>query len=142
MRKLTWIFLVLAFLLVACGGGGDGDKTTEEQEKAAPAASAGDAVRGKNLFSKTVIGSQPGCVTCHSLESDRILVGPSMAAIGTRAATRVSGQSAEDYIRESILNTDSFTVDGFAAGVMPAALADELSDQQVEDLVAYLLTLK
>jgi mono/diheme cytochrome c family protein len=33
-------------------------------------------------------------------------------------------------------------VDGFAAGVMPAALADELSEQQLADLVAYLMTLQ
>ena len=48
----------------------------------------------------------------------------------------------QDYLRESILNPDTYTTEGFSAGVMPAALADELSDQQVADLVAYLLTLK
>lgn len=36
----------------------------------------------------------------------------------------------------------AFAVDGFTAGVMPAALGDDLSEQQLADLVAYLLTLE
>jgi mono/diheme cytochrome c family protein len=136
MRKLLLILIVLALLVGACGGGG-GD---EGQEEPSPAA-GGDAARGEELFKQTLIGSQPGCVTCHSLEPDQVLVGPSMAGVADRAGSRVSGQSAESYLRESISRPDAYTVDGFAAGVMPAALADELSNQQVDDLVAYLLTL-
>jgi cytochrome c553 len=59
-----------------------------------------------------------------------------------RAGSRVSGQSAEAYLRESIKIADAFSVDGFSAGVMPAALGDDLSEQQLADLVAYLLTLE
>jgi hypothetical protein len=33
-------------------------------------------------------------------------------------------------------------VEGFSAGLMPAALADELSAEELADLVAYLQTLK
>jgi nitric oxide reductase subunit C len=137
VRKLTLVFLIFTLMVMACGGDGD------EKEEVAPAAgAAGDAAQGEALFNQTVIGSQPGCITCHSLEPDKVLVGPSLAGVGTRAGTRVSGQSAEEYLRESILDTDAYTVDGFSAGVMPAALADELSEQQVADLVAFLLTLK
>jgi cytochrome c2 len=140
MRKLGLIFLVLVVLIVACGGGGDDEKT--EEEAPAEASAAGDAAKGELLFSQTLIGSQPGCVTCHSLEPDQVLVGPSMAGIAGRAAARVAGKSAEAYLRESIANPDAYTVEGFAAGVMPAALADELSASQTNDLVAYLLTLQ
>jgi mono/diheme cytochrome c family protein len=139
MRKLTLAFLMLVLVVVACGGGNADD----QKEEPAPASGvSGNAANGEGLFSQSTIGSQPGCITCHSLEPDKVLVGPSLAGVAARAGSRVSGQSAEDYIRESILNTDAFTVDGFAAGVMPAALADGLSEQQLADLVAYLVTLK
>ena len=141
MQRSILVILVLALLVVACGGNGDEAKE-ETQAEPAPAEVTGDASTGEELFNQTVIGSQAGCVTCHSLEPDRTLVGPSMAGVAARAGTRVSGQSAEEYLRDSIENTDAFTVDGFAAGVMPAALGDDLSEQQLADLVAFLLTLE
>ena len=140
VRNRFGIILILAFLIVACAGE-DGNQK-EPTEGAAPAVEVmGDSARGEELFNQTVIGSQPGCITCHSLAPDKVLIGPSMAGIAGRAATRVSGQSAKQYLRESIVNTDGFIVDGFPKGVMPAALNDQLSDQQLADLVAYLLTL-
>ncbi len=138
MRKVALIFLIMALFVVACGGdNGDG-----EEEPAPPAGASGDAAAGEELFKQTTVDSQPGCITCHSLEPDTVLVGPSMAGIANRAGTRVSGQSGEEYLRESILNTDAYTVEGFSAGVMPAALADVLSEQQIDNLVAYLMTLE
>jgi hypothetical protein len=70
------------------------------------------------------------------------MVGPSLATIGTDAGSRVSGQSAEDYLRQSIENPNDYIPEGFSAGLMPEALSDELSAQEKSDLVAYLLTLK
>jgi mono/diheme cytochrome c family protein len=39
------------------------------------------------------------------------------------------------------METNAYVVEGFPEGVMPAAFADVLSEQQVDDLVAYMLTL-
>jgi len=137
MRKWVFVLLALALLLAACGGGG------EQEEKKEPApAGAGDAAKGAKLFKETLIGSQPGCITCHSLEPGVTLVGPSQSDIGARAGTRVAGMPAEDYLRQSILEPDAYVVESFPAGTMPAALAGELSEQQVNDLIAYMLTLK
>ena len=137
MRKLALVLLIPALIVVACGGD---DGKTEEPETVTGV--AGDVSNGEELYRQTLIGSQPGCITCPSLEPDQVLVGPSLAGAAGRAGTRVSGKSAEEYLRESVLNPDAYTVDGFGAGVMPGALADEFSDQQLDDLVAYLLTLK
>jgi cytochrome c2 len=143
VRKRTLLFVVFALVFAACGGGnGDSEKAAPTEESVSAASVAGDAANGKELFNQTVVGSQPGCVTCHSLDPDGVLVGPSLAAVASRAGSRVAGKSAEEYLRESILNPDAFTVDGFPEGVMPGGLAGELSDQQTADLVAYLLTLK
>ena len=127
----TFAALILILALAACGGGGE--ETTSD---------VGDVGAGQTLFAQPIIGAQPGCSTCHSLNADEVIVGPSMAGIGNRAESRVSGQSAEDYLRESILHPDAYVVDGFDPGVMVQVWEDELTGEQVDNLVAYLLTLK
>ena len=139
MRRLFIIItllLALTLVLAACGGGSS--DTTESEE------SADLVARGEELYKSTTIGpaSSPGCVTCHSLEPGVTLVGPSHAGVASRAANYTPGVSAEDYLRESILNPDAHVVEGFAPGVMYQNYANELSDDQVDALVAYLLTLK
>ena len=86
-----------------------------------------------------MIGSNPGCVTCHSLEAGKTLVGPSMAGIAGRAGSAVSGQSAEQYLRQSLAEPDAFVAKGFQKGLMPKPT---LTDKQANDLIAYLQTLK
>ncbi|MGC8781807.1 MAG: c-type cytochrome [Anaerolineae bacterium] len=137
MRKTMFfvvIGLIAAALLAACGGGSAG-----QAPAGGAAGAAGDPAAGKALFAQTVIGSNPGCITCHSLEPGKTLVGPSMAGIASRAGNTVAGQSAEQYIRQSIVEPDAHVVAGFAKGLMPKPTLD---DKQVNDLVAYLLTLK
>ena len=121
--------LVFLLGLVACGGD-------------APAAGENDVSAGKDLLVQGAIGTQAGCTTCHSLEPGVIGLGPSLANAGTEAASRVEGMAASDYLRESILAPDAHVVEGFGGGVMPATYGAELTEQQVADLVAYLLTLE
>jgi cytochrome c2 len=149
MRKLILLaaILALAAMLAACGGG-----ASDAPAAQAPAAvTGGDAAKGQELFSQSVLGGNAGCITCHSLEPGRVLVGPPMAGVATRAATTVPGESAEQYLRTSIVNTNAFLAKGCnandpqaqcAAGIMPQDWPQKLSEQQIEDLVAYLLTLK
>ncbi len=134
MRKLTIILLalILAAALVACGGSPAPDSS----------GGAADAAAGQKLFQQRVIGTQPGCANCHSLEKDMMIVGPSLAGIASRAGSREAGKTAEQYLAEAITNPNAFTVEGYTTGTMPASLGKELSDQQVKDLVAYMLTLK
>ena len=130
-KKMSLIFVfvfMLSVVLSACGGGGG--------------ETDGAAAAGEKLFSQSVIGSQAGCITCHSLDADMVIVGPSMAGIASRAGSSVSGQSAEDYLRDSILNPDAHLVEGFPQGTMPQVWGDELTDEQVDQLIAYMLTLK
>jgi len=138
MRKAT-LFVVVGLMvavlaLAACGGGGGG-----ASQPAASGGGAGDAAAGKALFAQTVIGSNPGCVTCHSLEAGKTLAGPSMAGIAGRAGSAVSGQSAEQYLRQSITEPDTFVAKGFQKGLMPKPT---LTEKQANDLIVYLQTLK
>jgi nitric oxide reductase subunit C len=81
------------------------------------------------------------CATCHSLEPDVVIVGPSLAGVATRAVSRVPGQSAEEYIRNSILHPGDYIVEGFQ-NVMAQNLGDVLSSDQINDIIAFLLTLE
>ncbi|MCS6844587.1 MAG: c-type cytochrome [Caldilineales bacterium] len=147
---LLVVVLILAVGLTACGGGGGA------QQQPAPAAGQAPAVKGnpekgKQLFAQTVLAGNAGCITCHSLEPGKVLVGPSMAGIASRAGNTVPGQSAEEYLRISIVDTNAYLAKGCnvnapeepcAANLMPADWAQKLTPEQIDDLVAYLLTLK
>lgn len=142
MSKRNLLILTVGLLLLAlaaCGGGGGSAETT-----AAEPEPVGDAANGEVLFSQPVIGAAnaPGCVTCHSLQPDVVIVGPSQAGLATRAGTRVAGQTAEEYIRNSILNPNDHVAEGFATGLMYQNYANDLTTEEVDDLVAFALTLK
>lgn len=134
---LTTLVVALVLLLAACGGGG-GDAAESSGGGGA------DAANGETLYNQVTIGSAsaPGCVTCHSLEADVVLVGPSHAGLANRAGSYKEGMSAEDYLRESIVDSDAHIVEGFTPGVMYQNFADDLKAGEVNDLVAYMMTLK
>ena len=60
--------------------------------------------------------------------------------MGERAATRIAGMSAADYIHESIVDPSAYVVSGFPDNVMPKNFADKFSAQDISDLIAYILT--
>jgi cytochrome c551/c552 len=99
-------------------------------------------VAGKRLFNGATLGASAGCQICHSLEPGVQLVGPSLASVGSRAETRIPGMAAQDYLMQSLVDPDAYVVDGFQPGQMRPDLADALSQQELEDLVAFLLTLR
>jgi cytochrome c2 len=126
--SLVVLLLVLAlalFGLAACGGAA----TT------APSGGAGDSVAGETLF-------KASCSRCHSVEAGVTLIGPSLAGIGTKAATTVAGMSAEQFLRQSIVDPNANITSGFSSGIMPGNFGTQFTSQQIDDLVAYLLTLK
>ena len=88
------------------------------------------------------LGTNAGCRICHSLDPGLVLIGPSLDGIATRAATRVPGLSAEEYIRQSILDPNAYVVEGFPAGQMLQNFGELLSGEDIDNLVAFLLTLE
>jgi cytochrome c oxidase subunit 2 len=135
MKKLTFILLLaLSLSLMACNAGDSAPGGSKEEST-----KVGDATAGEKLFAK---GAQPPCANCHSLEPDVTLFGPSLAKISAVAGSRVSGQSAEDYLRQSILEPNAHIAEGFTPNVMHLTYGEELSEQETNDLAAYLLTLK
>jgi cytochrome c551/c552 len=93
---------------------------------------AGNAANGKEIYNST------GCVGCHTLEKDKVQVGPSFYGVYTRAATRVSGENAKAYIYRSIVVPNDFIVPNFQANLMPQNFSTQLNAQQVADLLAWM----
>jgi mono/diheme cytochrome c family protein len=100
-----------------------------------------DPARGQEIFTKGLNGSPP-CISCHQVigTSFGFALGPSLIGIHSRAATRIEGMSAEAYITNSILHPADFVVPGYR-NIMYPKFANHFSDQDMADLVAYLMTL-
>jgi mono/diheme cytochrome c family protein len=106
----------------------------------------GDAANGDALFHDLRAEVGFACSTCHNPESEQRLIGPGLKDISIRAATRVEGESAVVYLRNSILHPNDFIVPEDAGGpyppnLMPQIYSEVWSEQQVNDIIAYLLTL-
>jgi mono/diheme cytochrome c family protein len=124
--------------------------TAEATAETAAAADAptGDVARGETLFN-TSFNTSAGqwiCSNCHSTGTNR-LIGPGMAGLAARAGTRVEGETAAQYIIHSITNPNDYIVPAdaggpYPSGLMPANYSDLLSEQDMNDLAAYLLTLQ
>jgi nitric oxide reductase subunit C len=106
--------------------------------------------RGQTLFNSP--GS--GCFACHSTSPGVNLAGPTLAGLGTRGEAvvkdpgyRGSAKDAAAYIRESIVNPHAYLVPGPTYGAagrsfMPDHYEKTLKREQIDELVAYLATLK
>ncbi len=49
---------------------------------------------------------------------------------------------APAYIRDSIINSTAYTVEGFPEGLMPTDFEDQLTAEDLDAVVAFLLTLE
>jgi cytochrome c2 len=99
--------------------------------------------QGKKLFNTVHIGKNNviGCISCHSIKPDISTVGPSLYGIALRADKLVKDMPAEDYLRQSIINPDAYIVSGYLPATMFSHYKDELSEQEINQLVAYLTSL-
>ncbi|MCP4424480.1 MAG: cytochrome c, partial [Chloroflexi bacterium] len=81
------------------------------------------------------------CGACHSVGEDTVIVGPSLAGIAAEAGTRVPGQDARTYLYASIFDPGQFLVEGFD-DLMPNNFGKELTGEELDAVVIYLLTLE
>ncbi len=95
---------------------------------------------GETLFHQGANGA-PACITCHTLDRGTAGVGPSLLGLSEEAGKRVVGLSAEDYVRQSILQPNAYVAPGYIAGVMYQNYAGQLQSDEVDALVNYVLSL-
>jgi cytochrome c oxidase subunit II len=117
--------------------------TTWLEERAGGGAAAGaepgtaeQADAGKQVFTDT-----GGCGACHTLADagTTSTTGPNLDELAADARRYGEGKSLEEYVRESILDPDAVVVEGFSAGTMPKNYEDQLSPEEIDALVQYLV---
>jgi cytochrome c2 len=118
---------VAAYVAYATG------RTGEDEGALAQAGLAG-ATTGEQIFTAA------GCGGCHKLASagGTGSIGPSLEELAAAAGRREPGTSAEEYVREALVDPDAYVVEGYARGVMPS-FDGKLSDKQLQTLVEFLL---
>lgn len=134
--------IALVVVLAACGGDDDDGAATAGVTPlptlvtiptAEPAVTADGADSG--AANGEAIFTARGCSACHSTGGNTI-IGPGLAGIGETAATRVSGQTADQYMEAAIRDPGAFLADGFD-NLMPPGFAD-MPESDVNDLIAFL----
>jgi len=139
--------LPIMLLLTACSGAATEPTPTPTLEPTFtpvptatpdPLAEA-DIARGQEIFETGAGITDPPCSTCHTLDRDdtppggRLFVGPSLEGFAARA-------DAFAYIEQSIKDPNAFVVEGYKQ--MPSGPGLDLSDQDILDVTAYLLSLE
>ena len=106
------------------------------------------------LGEKVFRSASPACTACHSIAPGANMAGPSLAGLAARTETLLaSGDNkgkAKDlagYIRESITEPSAHIVPGpmysaSGASFMPTTYAKDLTPAQIDQLAAYLSSLK
>lgn len=159
MRKLV-LFVLAAALISACGRQQIAPSTpvqvtsvsnvptaepqaepTAAPDEPAPAVLVGDAAAGEALFTTFIDGVNFACSTCHNAANIDRLVGPGLLGISETALTRSTGEDAATYIHNAIVNPSAFVVESYPDLLMPQTYGTALTEQQIADLVAYLLSL-
>ena len=149
---LISLLIGLCLIITACGGG-DSTSTTTSAPTATPTTAAeststaatsstpdttATAKTGEEIFAGGI------CITCHKVASVPTAIGvlgPELTNIGTTAANRVSGLTAEAYIRQSIEEPAVYVVESYQP-LMPAGLKDAMPAEEFELLIGYLVGLK
>ena len=166
MKRKTVSFGVFVFLVIlaagisGCAGEAAGEaevvevaeepvvaeepEVTEEPEATEEAVLMGDAENGQIIFELGPEGVYEK--TCTLCATDSAIIGvyaPGFEGVAERATIRVADLSAEEYLRQSILDPDAFyVVEGELGG---RGHADDstgrlYSEQDIADLIAFLLT--
>jgi mono/diheme cytochrome c family protein len=144
---------VRQFAIVPGAGGGDAptappvgtDDEVAVLQQIADAGIIGDPNRGDQLYHRRAAsqaGFRLGCAGCH----EGAVQGPSTDGTWERTINErltdplLAGYTPEQYLVESILAPGVYIVSGYQAGVMPGNYPEQLSLQDVADLLAYLRT--
>lgn len=84
------------------------------------------------------------CSGCHDLsqeqtESNRGPIAPYFGNLYQTAGDRVAGQDAATYVHNSIVNPNEFVNPGYVAGIMPQNFGEQMSEEEIQGLVNWLL---
>ncbi len=110
--------------------------------KAAPAGGAAAANDPAKLGQ--TVATANGCAACHSIDG-KAGVGPTWKGLFDSNRELASGgpvKADEAYLKESIANPNAKIAKGFGPNVMPATFGSTLKPEQIDQIVAYIKSLK
>ncbi len=87
--------------------------------------------------------TEMGCFGCHSIDGSSG-VGPTWLGLFGSEVPLDGGETVsgdETYIRNSILDPDLQIRDGFGAGLMPPNYSDRLTEDQIDEIIAFIQSL-
>ena len=90
------------------------------------------------------VATKYGCVACHTVDG-KASVGPSWKGLFDSNRELVSGgpvKGDEAYIKESIANPNAKIAKGFLPNLMPATLGTQLKAEEIEQVIAYIKSVK
>jgi mono/diheme cytochrome c family protein len=90
----------------------------------------GDPAAGKQIFTSV---ADPACSTCHTLAE-----AGATQTLGPNLDEGLKGKDAA-FIQQSILEPDAEITPGYPDNLMPEDYGDKLDEQQIADLVAFLV---
>ena len=104
---------------------------------AAPEGGEDPIAAGREIFTST------GCNACHTLDDAdaTAAVGPDLNELAAVAEDREPRSNAEEYVREAIVDPPAFVVEGYSGDTMPSNYGDQLTPEEIDTLVEYLLGL-
>jgi mono/diheme cytochrome c family protein len=146
-KALLLVLISLCLLIAACNAAPTAIPTevTEavtEEATVEPTREDTPVNRGEMLFRESRGGF--ACATCHYASTNRLL-GPGLADIEERFQTYgIEEMTIEEYIRISLLAPVAFIAPAepaYPENLMPTNYRDLLSDEEINDLIAYILSL-
>ena len=93
-----------------------------------------EEVKGNPKLGADLFFNQMKCVACHQVNGTGGILGPDLTSIGAI--------NTQEYLRESILDPNKVVVKGYEKNVMPRFFRNHLSPADLDNLVAFLMTLK
>jgi cytochrome c oxidase subunit II len=104
-----------------------------------PAAGGGGAGGGSNAAAAALFTGAGTCGACHTFAPAKAAgkVGPDLGHLKEAAAK--AGQPLEAYVKQSIEDPDAYITPGYAKGVMSGSCCKQLSSDQIDQLVQYLV---
>lgn len=89
----------------------------------------GNPHNGQDIFFNRML-----CISCHKINGIGGILGPELSEIGAI--------NTPDYIKESIINPNTDIVKTYKPDIMPKYFKENLTQQEIDDIVSYLITLK
>lgn len=140
----------LAGALAACGGSKD-EASTDDTAAPAAVAEPGSAPEAAASPAVAANASPPAfaiCKSCHSVEKDKHMIGPSLFAIVGTKAGEVQGYPFSAAMKASGLTWDDATLDAFLTSPMKVVpgtrmtYAGQSGPAKRKEIIEYLKTLK